>query len=249
MRLLLVIILIVPLLHAGCTSFKTMSLGRLDSDSLYPECFGKKKKGIPVKLKVPTHVVVSIHEQQVLVRGEDGVRLQSFSPPQYEVESELSYTDKVFLVDFARPAGGSLTIGENGTNGITFDDDQYFKTIKAKVEEQTMLQIGTALGTVSGALTSSEGVVKGEDGDHPNLKFEKSIIACQRFDLARPNWEHEVNGFVQQYIMGSKTCPVPLQKPIPPMPSSDPKADLPTDQKQFSSFFRKEAPPALELLE
>lgn len=249
MRLLLVILLLVPLQHVGCTSFKTMSLGRLDNDSLYPECFGKKKKGIPVKLKVPTHVVVSIYEQQVLVQGSDGVRLQSFSPPQYEVDSVLAYTDKVFLVDFVRPAGGSLTIGENRADGITFDDDQYFKSIKAKVEEQTMAQIGTALGTVSGALTSSSGVVKGEDQDHPNLKFEKSIIACQRFDLARPHWEHEVNGFVQQYIAGCKTCPVPSQKPVHPMPASDPKAELPAEQKQFSSSFHSEAPPALELIE
>ena len=257
MRLLLGLILLIPLLHVGCTSFNTMTLGRLDNDSLFVECFGHKQKGIPVKLKVPTHVVVSIYEQQVLLRGDDGVRLQSFSPPQYEVESELSYTDKVFLVDFVRPAGGSLTIGSPGSNGITFDDDQYFKTIKAEVQEETMKQIGTALDTVKGALTSAGGIVEGEDTDHPNLKFEKSIIACQRFDLARPHWEEEVNAFVEEYIGECGTCPVPAKQAVlpevelPPGPQAQ-KSDLiipGSSRKQVGIGFRPEAPPALELLE
>lgn len=249
MRLLFAIILVMPLLHVGCTSFRTMALGRLDNDSLYPECFGKKKKGVPVKLKVPTHVVVSIFEQQVLIQGEDGVKLQSFSPPQYEVESKLAYTDKVFLVDFVRPAGGSLTLGTQDENGITFDDDQYFKTIKARVEEQTIHQIGTALETVQGAFTSS-GIVEGPDAAHPNLKFEKSIIACKRFDLARPHWEHEVNDFVHEYIEGCKTCPLPADSDLPPAPQQSAK-ETTTDsaQKQTGISFRPEAPPALELLE
>ncbi|QDV19323.1 hypothetical protein Pan153_39880 [Gimesia panareensis] len=261
MRFVLVSCLLFSLLLAGCTSFKTMTLGRLDSDSLFVECFGHKQKGVPVKLKVPTHVVVSIYEQQVLIRGNDGVKLQSFSPPQFEVESKLAYTDKVFLVDFVRPAGGSLTLGENRTEGISFDDDQYFKTIQAKVTEQTMHQVGAALDTVKGALTGSDtqekgGVVK-TVGDTSNLKFEKSIIACQRFDLARPHWEEEVNAFVEDYIGECTICPVPSNQAVSPgqnlPPSPQPKE---VDQiipaparKQVGLRFSPEAPPALELLE
>ncbi len=255
MRLFLAIMLLLPFSHAGCTSFRTTSLGRLDSDSLFVECFGRKKKGIPVKLKVPTHVVVSVYEQQVLIRGNDGVKLQSFSPPQYEVESKLAYTDKVFLVDFVRPAGGTLTLGSSSKEGITFDDDQYFKTIQATVEENTMQQIGQALNTIKGTFTSagktvSSGVVTPENNTL-NLKFEKSIIACQRFDMARPDWEHEVNDFVQQYIAECETCPVPSQKQYPVPPAVDAAAEQSADQprKQLTGIFRTEAPPALELLE
>ncbi|WP_145451023.1 hypothetical protein [Gimesia panareensis] len=216
---------------------------------------------MPVKLKVPTHVVVSIYEQQVLIRGNDGVKLQSFSPPQYEVESTLAYTDKVFLVDFVRPAGGSLTLGEDQKNGISFDDDQYFKTIQAKVKEQTMQQVGAALETVQGVLSSNGnpekgGFVNGE-GDTSNLKFEKSIIACQRFDLARPHWEDEVNAFVEDYIGECTICPVPSDHAVSPgqilPPSPQPKeADqiIPAPaRKQVGLRFSPEAPPALELLE
>lgn len=260
MRFGLVSCLLISLFLAGCTSFKTMTLGRLDSDSLFVECFGHKQKGVPVKLKVPTHVVVSIYEQQVLIRGNDGVKLQSFSPPQYEVESTLAYTDKVFLVDFVRPAGGSLTLGENRDDGISFDDDQYFKTIQAKVEEQTMQQVGAALDTVKGALSSNGNPAKGGfvngEGDTSNLKFEKSIIACQRFDLARPHWEDEVNAFVEDYIGECYTCPVPSKPSLTPEyqlppnpPSRKSKKTNSAHQNRVGTRFRPEAPPALELLE
>lgn len=256
MRFLTTIILLI-LLHTGCTSFRTISLGRLDNDSLFVDCFNRKAKGIPVKMKVPSHVMVSIYEQQVLIRGTDGVRLQSFSPPQYEVNSELTYTDKVFLVDFARPAGGSLTLGSSGDNGITFDKDQYFKTIQAKVEEETMKQVTAALGTVQKGFTdagiiSSSRVVTAET-DIPNLKFEKSIIACQRFDLARPHWEEEVNCFVEEYLGKCGDCPDDTKPGVPPAPckckDKEVGALIDDSQNSFEDSFRMAAPPALERLE
>ncbi len=256
MRFLIGIILLLPLLHSGCTSFRTMSLGRMDNDSLFVDCFNRKAKGIPVKMKVPTHLMVSISEQQVLIRGKDGVRLQSFTPPQYEVESKLTYTDKVFLVDFVRPAGGSLTIGSESKNGITFDDDQYFKTIQAQVQEQTLKQIGTALDTVKKGFTdsgllSSSGVVNAET-NIPNLKFEKSIVACQRFDIARPHWEEEVNTFVEKYLGKCGTCPgAKPQAPIPVCPAPEASAEVKgrPRREQVSGVFLPNVPPALQILE
>ncbi|QDT92340.1 hypothetical protein [Gimesia algae] len=255
MRFVLVSCLLISLMHAGCTSFKTMTLGRLDSDSLFVECFGHKQKGVPVKLKVPTHVVVSIYEQQVLIRGNDGVKLQSFSPPQYEVDSVLSYTDKVFLVDFARPAGGSLTLGAEGNNGITFDNEQYFQTIQAEVKEETMKQVGTALETLKGSFTSTDstsGVVKTENLTS-NLSFERSIIACQRFDLARPHWEDEVNCFVEEYLGKCGRCPEDPKPGVPPAPCQCKDkamgALIDDSQNSFEESFRMAAPPALERLE
>ncbi|QDU51438.1 hypothetical protein [Gimesia panareensis] len=255
MRFVLVSCLLISLMHAGCTSFRTMTLGRLDSDSLFVECFGHKQKGVPVKLKVPTHVVVSIYEQQVLIRGNDGVKLQSFSPPQYEVDSVLSYTDKVFLVDFARPAGGSLTLGSEGNNGITFDNEQYFQTIQAEVKEETMKQVGKALETLQGAFTSADstsGVVKTENMTS-NLSFERSIIACQRFDLARPHWEDEVNCFVEEYLGKCGSCPGETKPGVSPAPcpckNKAMGALIDDGQKRFEDSFRMAAPPALERLE
>lgn len=54
-------------LLVGCTSFKTTALYRFDNDSVVPECNNEKLKGLPVKLKVPSHVRVTIYEQQVIL--------------------------------------------------------------------------------------------------------------------------------------------------------------------------------------
>ncbi|QDT28581.1 hypothetical protein Enr10x_39250 [Gimesia panareensis] len=251
MRYFPVLLLLLFCSTSSCTSFHTTSLGRLDTDSLFVNCMGLhgkgKGKGIPVKMKVPSHVTVTIYEQQVLIRGKEGVKLQSFSPPQYEVKTDLAYTDKVFLVDFVRPAGGTLDMfGTRNDEGIQFDDEQYFKSIQAEVKEQTMQQVITALETVggfeikkatlTGANTSAQLVAA--DPDLTNVYFEKSIVAYQRFDLARPYWEDEMNCFVRKYLGECGSCPLgaaTLRKP--------------TEQKAALTESSSVTPPTLGLLE
>ena len=247
MRFLLVGTLLLPLIALSCTSFHTTSLSRLDTDSLFVECLGRKGKGkgIPVKMKVPSHVTVTVYEQQVLIQGKDGVKLQSFSPPQYEVKTDLAYTDKIFLVDFVRPAGGTLELinPNDDTDGLAFDDEQYFKSIQAKVREQTMEQVTAAFDkfipksdaaeSAIGAVTSAK-IVK-PDGKTANVHFEKSIVAYQRFDLARPHWEDEMNGFVQKYLNEFGSCPAGV-------------ATVKEDAEEKSAMveFQTVQPPALE---
>lgn len=251
MRYFTVLILVVFCSNSSCTSFRTTSLGRLDTDSLFVDCMGRKHKGkgIPVKMKVPSHVTVTVYEQQVLIRGKEGVKLQSFSPPQYEVQTGLAYTDKVFLVDFVRPAGGTLNLmGVGEDSGIAFDDEQYFKSVRAEAQEQTMQQVIKALETVGGFsiegkkvnAVGSETSAQFVDGDTTltNVHFEKSIVAYQRFDLARPHWEDEMNSLVAKYLGECGSCPVgvaTLQKSAP--------------QKAVVAGFRPAIPPSLEQLE
>tara|TARA_R110002111_G_scaffold2705_6_gene18068 strand:- start:5334 stop:6017 length:684 start_codon:yes stop_codon:yes gene_type:complete len=226
-------------------------LGRLDTDSLFVDCMGRKQKGkgIPVKMKVPSHVTVTVYEQQVLIRGKEGVKLQSFSPPQYEVETGLAYTDKVFLVDFVRPAGGTLDLmGEGDNQGIVFDDEQYFEAIRAKVQEQTMQQVIKSLETVGGfsitegkkvSAAGTETSAQFVEGDPtlPNVHFEKSIVAYQRFDLARPHWEDEMNCLVAKFVGVCDSCPTGVTT-----------LKQPTPQKALAEF-RPASSPLLKQLE
>ncbi|QDV19325.1 hypothetical protein Pan153_39900 [Gimesia panareensis] len=253
MRYFPVLLLLLFCSTSSCTSFHTTALGRLDTDSLFVDCLGHKGKGkgIPVKMKVPSHVTVTVYEQQVLIRGKEGVKLQSFSPPQFEVETGLAYTDKVFLVDFVRPAGGTLNLinTDNTKNGIEFDDEQYFKGIQAEVQERTMQQVVTALETVGG-FKLNENKTAGAAGstvsaqlvapetELPNVHFEKSIVAYQRFDLARPHWEDEMNCFVRKYLGECGSCP-----------SGVAKVRQPIEQKAALAEMSPVNPPILELLE
>jgi len=251
MRYFPVLMLLVFCSNSSCTSFHTTSLGRLDTDSLFVDCMGRKQKGkgIPVKMKVPSHVTVTVYEQQVLIRGKEGVKLQSFSPPQYEVETGLAYTDKVFLVDFVRPAGGTLDLmGTGDKQGIIFDDEQYFEAIRAKVQEQTMQQVIKSLETVGGfsitegkkvSAVGTETSAQFVEGDPtlPNVHFEKSIVAYQRFDLARPHWEDEMNCLVAKFVGVCGSCPAGVTT-----------LKQPTPQKALAEF-RPASSPLLKQLE
>lgn len=306
---------------SGCTSFRTTALYRMDNDSVTAECPNKKLKGLPVKLKVPSHVRVSIYENQVILAKSDagsaqlakaandaaakvealnlqiknareglpaaareaadaksaqdeakmrfdaatawsadrriaeadltvatnlrqkadaalttaeqafasipdlsvnltdaqgelaiakanlkvGYTLVSFSPPQLYVDSNLEYTDKVFLVDFRRPAGGILNLTE-----ASMDDEQYFSKIQADVTERTLQDIGTALDTLKGPLTptkkpatnkatpTSANSTGNENSDTVN--FQKSLVASQRFDISEPDWEARMMDFVNLHL-------------------------------------------------
>lgn len=304
----------------GCTSFSTTSLYRMANDSVRPQETNRKLKGIPVKLKVPSHLMVNIYEEQVILansakvtdelkkkateaaedvvkkRGElkkltadvetarqtisklrdaisdvesriqaennapretalidlkkelnkqltaaleqeivaignqattsdrqkalddaiaakevaeqkaaVGYTLISFTPPQFHVESDLQYTDKVFLVDFKRPAGGILDL-----QGATMDDEQYFSEVKAEVTERTMEDIGAAMKTIEGvvpSLRSSAGMkavpVSAETPKNEastSVNFQKSVIATKRFDISECGWEERMQDFVNEHL-------------------------------------------------
>ncbi len=306
---------------AGCTSFRTTALYRFNNDSVAPECNNQKLKGLPVKLKVPSHVRVVIFEQQLIlanspdeigelkaaaneaaaeVRGlkaeiksiistkassnaafekaivalseattnrnnatttadiektqieleratvahavakemskvaderatlelpkkeidlsvatqkaelalanvDVGYRIVSFSPAQLNVKTTLEYTDKVFLVDFRRPAGGILDLKE-----ASMDDEQYFANIQAEVTERTMADVNTAIDTIQGALTpaapavpnkatpTSANTPAGEAA--PEVDFQESVVATQSFDISEPDWEARMMAFVNERL-------------------------------------------------
>ena len=311
----------------GCGSFKTTALYRHANDSVSVQKTNRKLKGLPVKLKVPSHVNVTVYEQQVILansasataekikdskdaaalvvaqqsrikgietavskaqqmlqslkqaettiresirttdlndtvalkartagltanikeqtralaedmgnaiadehtlpaeraqldslRGAASVAVSdvtikytmiSFNPAQYVVETELQYTDKVFLVDFKRPAGGVLNLKE-----ASMDDEQYFSKIQAEVEERTLSDIGSALDTIKDPLSSlakrnkntavptSAGTPEGESNNTVN--FQKSVVATKRFDISEPAWEDRLQNFVNEYIQATQ---------------------------------------------
>ncbi|MFO1002907.1 MAG: hypothetical protein U0936_21460 [Planctomycetaceae bacterium] len=316
----------------GCTSFRTTALTRLDNDSVIPECRKcNKLNGLPVKLKVPSHVVVKIYEQQLIlanspdekaakqktanesaadVKGRKseieaivtnfaettealkaanisldeatqnlnaakeamnqgeivrfteevrrntialseadaafkaaearsnelpglnsklaeaehkaaidlantavGYTLVSFTPAQLIVETDLEYTDKIFMVDFRRPAGGILDLSE-----ASMDDEQYFSKIQAEVTERTMADVSSAIKTLQGPL--SNGAKKAAtnvatptsastpDGEQSNtINFQKSVVAFKRFDVSEPCWEERMMEFVNSRLGTSHSVP------------------------------------------
>ncbi len=145
-----------------------------------------------------------------------GYTLISFTPAQFTVETELLYTDKVFLVDLKRPAGGVLDLKE-----ASMDEEQYFSKIKAEVEERTLADISEALQTITDpvsnlfksgkanqAIPTSAATPTAESNSDVN--FQKSVVATQRFDISEPGWEERLQAFVNAHL-----CPQPSIGQLP----------------------------------
>lgn len=326
-----------PCILSGCTSFRTTALYRFANDSVVPEHTNRKLKGLPVKLKVPSHVRVTIHEQQLILanspeeieskkaaarnaavevkriadliaksnadvnnkrsdrikalreideakselaasrastdanreeriksaekwvdaaikrhtdsqmalnkaleelaslpqkqqeldraRAEAAVRadeaavsyqLVSFNPAQLVVETELEYTDKIFLVDFRRPAGGVLNLNE-----ASMDDEQYFSKVQADVTERTMADVNTAINTIKGPLKPKKSANSAtptaansnESEQADDVHFQKSVVAIQRFDISEAFWEDRMMAFVSERLAQAEYHVAPTVSP------------------------------------
>lgn len=197
----------------GCTSFRSLIMHRQEDDSLSRQCCPRKTCGVPVKLKVPSHVEVAIVETYFIIppRGNEDnkkpPKIQTLTPNGrnriLSVEKSLEYTDKVFTVDFPRPFAGTLSLGDQDSDkaGLEFDAEQYFKSIRGKVEDETIDTITKVLGSDAFAATTGETTralnVKVENGNYQRLK---RVVAFQRFDISEQGWEDQMQAFIDQHL-------------------------------------------------
>jgi hypothetical protein len=162
-------------------------------------------RGLPVRLKVPTHVEVVITEDFFIEkRGANSnasyqeIRLTDDRNNPLRItslETNVIYTDKVFTVDFNRPAGGILDVTS------TFDKEQYFATITATYTERTLADINTAISTLKPVLARAS-AVRLAAGATATLATDKREVARARFDISDCNWEEQLHAFVDQHITG-----------------------------------------------
>lgn len=277
--------LLMVLVVSGCTSFRTTVLQRGSDHRMYPNVPCAKTKGLPVKLKVPSHVEVTVKEsffiqatkpettpipsdalanarsyaknttqaylfaleaaavaaaksaadpgntvlkdaaanataQSVAAKArqteavaalkevedaepdaptrpvdcqEIDVCLDGQQIRHFDVETRVIYTDKVFTVDFRRPAGGVLNLST-----IDMDDEQYFRQIKAAYEEQTLKQINGAIGAVTSGITGQSATING--ARVAGLATDIRTVAVTRFDISDPYWEQQLNAFVDEHV-------------------------------------------------
>lgn len=196
------------ILCSGCTSFKTTVMQRCSNGAFGPNVV-EKTKGIPVKLKVPTHVEVVLNEDffiektgdgkyqeisLIAVHGKSEHKIRSLS-----IKTEVIYTPKVFTVDFKRPAGGTFTLGTAEKSGLEFDDEQYFAKIRASYEEKTLADINTAISTLKPSLSNAT-KKSVTDGNSAMLGTEIREVARARFDISDPCWEDQLHEFVRLHL-------------------------------------------------
>ncbi len=217
------------LCSVGCASYRSTIMSRLPNDRLRrnsDQCV----KGIPVTVKIPTHVDVTINEEYFIAQGapadKDGdldkaiivTQIPNLGKPLRTVSLVTVYTPKVLTTNFVRPAAGTLAIGNNDSDGITLDPDNYFATIQATIDDQTLKDITAAIPNLKTAFglknpLASKVAAGGEATELSGCESFNSVIAFKRFDINIPGWEEELQAFVEQHI----SC---QQQPCGPEPGA-----------------------------
>jgi hypothetical protein len=226
-RVILACALVVLL--TGCNSIRTNMWTRAEDENLHPDpCHNLK--GIPVMLKVPSHLEVTITEtlyvQYKVDSDHDTGKLQviKLDRPDLDVIANLKYTEKMFLVDPVRVGAGTGSYGfgfgpankdlppiagEDGTNA----GHGYIHNANFKANDQTIIRSANLLSTVLSLRPKASGKAGLLD---PNSLQESAqtivkmtrTVAYHRFDLGSPTVDDEVFAFMEQHLNGChNSCP------------------------------------------
>jgi hypothetical protein len=175
-------------------------------------CAARPFNGVPITLRVPTHLDVVIKEKIYLkVGAEHGSlsRLQADKRSLF-VETQIIETDKVFMVDPKRPAAGQLDYtmkfgaDESGTDGGK-DNSQYFSSIESRIQDDTIKDITGALKAVTDSLASKTNVGASRDSDLILIPDVRTV-AWRRFDIDACDFEQQVADFVAIHMNSCNSC-------------------------------------------
>jgi hypothetical protein len=142
---------------------------------------------------------VAVPPQVVSLTGSGSRRL-------IDVNTNLEYTEKVFTVDFPRPIAGSLTLGASG-DGLTFDGEQYFSKIRGDIDDDTLEDLNTIVGTelpklkqtFNSAINSARSLPSAV-GNLTDLDIQERVIAYERFDISECGWEARMQEFIDTHV-------------------------------------------------
>ncbi len=213
------IALLLPLVLTGCSSIRTSMWTRAEDDSLHEDpC--TNLKGIPVMLKVPSHLEIQIVETLYAAHDPESNSLQvvKLKRPDLRVEAQLKYTEKMFLVDPVKVISGQGAYGfgfgptsqgqpEVFPDGSTTPGSSagygYLHSANYKAVDNTIKDAGALLGTVL-SLTSAKS--QSIDAASLNLVTIDSVVAFRRFDLSACDVNEEVLAFMDLHLNRCHDC-------------------------------------------
>ena len=208
------IILLLLTVVSGCTSMTSSFLNRDDYDN-FSRNSKHPAKGIPITLKVPTHLKVRIEEEYYIQKGASGLqRVLTKTKPVISVETTFDYEEKIFTVDFKRPGAGTLQ------TDIKLDrDTQYFTQIHSKIVDNTIQEITKVVKQFSAPLGLKTSV---GTNIADKLIIDRRTVAFGRFDINAPDFEQQLAGFFHTHINECNDCDAFVVPERLPSPAMDP---------------------------
>jgi hypothetical protein len=208
--LILSLTLLSPMGLSGCTSISSTPLTRSDDNSFMGDSNGKTRvlnrsrpyKGTPVKVKVQTHVDVFVDETYYLKREGETWSEHRIPNRLYSIRTAPVVSEQIIMVDFKRPASGTLKLG------VEFNDQQYFKSIESKLVDTTLKDTAELIGQAVKTFSPKDLMKSACPETKPNIEFVemKRTVAYQRFDVNAQNHEAQLEHFMNEYLNNCNSC-------------------------------------------
>lgn len=203
----------------GCSSFRTTAINRCDNDRLVVNP-NHPMKGIPVSLRVPSHLELSVVETTYWEKKDVAGKKPTLVPlhtcrPTRSVSHQVCFTEKIFLVDPVRPGAGTQSYGFTFKKSTATHPDHagkgYLEKVDYKIDDQTIKEsanlLSNSLGLINALQTSASPAVPNTS----NLIATDRTVAYGRFDINSATFESEVAEFLDCHIncVSSEcgTCP------------------------------------------
>lgn len=195
-RIVVATVLTTALAVVGCKSSTSTMFTRDECNSGWNKF--EKVAGVPITIKIPTHLKVYVYEKHFLeidtIGNVNRVGLVKLPIVLRDFAHEFVYTEKVVMVDFKRPAAGDFNLD------VDFTEDQYLKKVQHDITDETIARVTDFVDKISpgGLFTEATGV-GGADIDK-KIKEIKSVAAVGMFEVDAPDFELQVQEFLECHI-------------------------------------------------
>lgn len=180
----------VLLTQIGCTSMSSTMLTRDESNQSWTRKNGLK--GVPITLKVPTHVQLTVFERHFLVNDEDGHAHRLKLPfVVRDFSQEFIYSEKIFTVDFKRPAAGTYNLH------LDLTDDQYIQKLQHDVTDTTIQGVTALVKQLAPSGLAAETVSGQAEENYAEIQ---SVVAVRMFEIDAPDFEQQMSAFVNCHL-------------------------------------------------
>ena len=208
---------------AGCSSFRTIAVDRLDNDMVIVNP-NHPMKGVPVSLRVPSHLELCViettyWEKQDIPGGKPTLGPLHTCRATRSITHDVKYTEKVFLVDPMRPAAGTqkhgFTFQSNDSRNTKDAGKGYLQKVEYKIDDQTITEsanlLANSLGLINALQTSANQAQPNKSG----LVSTDRTVAFARFDINSPSYEQDVADFLDNNVNCARTttCPTICTSP------------------------------------
>jgi hypothetical protein len=196
---------------SGCASFSTVPITRQDSNTMSGDSNGTPRwhcktrpfRGVPMKIRVQTHVDIFIEEHYALWKGEKFETWQQKDIPIkfYSVRPENVFTEQVIITDFKRPGSGVLDLK------LEFNDDQYIDKITSSIQDTTITDSAALIGTIITKVGAAGPTFNNfENTAKERWQWKTRTVAFHRFDINAPDYEIQLEDFVNTYLDSCNRC-------------------------------------------